>query len=230
MTEAHDDLSRRGRQTTNTDRRTGKVVRFDIPPDWHTGTIRGEGPGAQTGRAALETIYEAASKINDVARQVQDTGRLAQAAQPYAERALATAGRQASTLEAQVRHLDSEIASTLKAPVAPDIAAQVRAHWAARSQQALTGIRAAIEQGDTATISAVLHAPAYLSGLTDEQQVLLRTMAAAKLAPDHVAQRDEAEAALGQVHNAIGSFTKTMAGRLRQWRDTDAKIIEEALR
>lgn len=83
--------------------------------------------------------------------------------------------------------------------------------------------------GDAATMSAVLSAPAYLSGLTDKNQAVLRLVAAAAVAPDMVAQRGETADALARVERATDHFMQTIASKLRDWRDEDAKIIQEAL-
>lgn len=207
----------------------GIVIRLDIPPDHHPAVLKGKSPGANLGRAALTSIYEAYGKINDTAARVSDKGRLASAAQPFAEHAVQSAGRAMTTLRSQIAHLDGEIATALKPPVEPNLAGQVRAHWA-QSGKALQGVKAAIDDGDMTTMSAVLSAPAYLSGLTDENQAVLRLVAAAAVAPDMVARRGEAADALERVERATDHFMQTIAGRLNEWRDDDAKIIQEALR
>lgn len=207
----------------------GIVIRLDIPPDHHPAVVKGDGPGATLGRTALTGIYEAYGKINDTAAKVADKGRLASAAQPFAERAVQQAGRAVTTLRKQVEHLDSEIATALKPPVEPNLAGQIRGHWA-QSGKALTGVKAAIDDGDAATMSAVLNAPAYLSGLTDKNQAVLRLVAAQQFAPDMVAQRGEAADALERVERVTDHFMVTIADKLRDWRDEDGKVIEEALR
>ena len=139
------------------------------------------------------------------------------------------AGQVMGTLWAQVEHLDKEIAQTLKPPVEPALAAQIRAHWAG-NREALPGVKKAIDEGDVATMSAVLNAPAYLSGLSDKNQAVLRQVAARRLAPEKVRQRSEATDALERVEAATNHFMTTIADRLREWRDEDAKIIQEVLR
>ena len=206
----------------------GVVIRLDIPPDHHPGTLRGDGPGAVLGREALTGIYEAYGKINDTAGRVTDKARLASAAQPFAERAVQRAGRAVTTLTAQVEHLDGEIATALRPPVEPGLAAQIRGHWAGGGK-ALTGLRRAIADGDATTASAVLNAPAYLSGLTDKEQGVLRTIAAERFAPMQVARRAETFAALERVERATNHFMETIAGNLREWKDAESKIIEENL-
>lgn len=206
----------------------GIVVRLDIPPDHHPDTLRGKSPGANLGRQALTGIYEAYGKINDTAAKVADKGRLASAAQPFAERAVQQAGRAVTTLQGQIKALDSEIAAAIITQVEPQLASQIRAHFA-KAGSALVGIKTAIDNGDKATTAAVLKAPAFLSGLTDKNQAVLRMAAAERYAPDQVQQRSETTAALERVERATEHFTTTVAGKLRQWRDEDAKIIQEAL-
>lgn len=83
---------------------------------------------------------------------------------------------------------------------------------------------------DMTTISAVLSAPAYLSGLDEKQQGLLRVVAAEAVAPDKVQQRAEAADAAQRVEHAMNHFMQTIAASLREWRDKDSKIILENLR
>lgn len=206
------------------------IVRLDIPPDHHPAVIKGDGPGAELGRGALTSLYDAYGRINDTAAKVDDKARLAAAAQPFAERAIQQAARAAATMRQQVEHLDKEIAGVLRAPVEPHLAGQVRSHWAQQAgAKALKGLREAIEAGDRETVSAVLHGPSYLSGLSPENQALLRRMAAEKFAPEQVARRAETADALARVERASSHFMETIAGRLREWRDDDSRIIEENL-
>ena len=207
----------------------GIVIRLDIPPDHHPTVIQGDSPGAVTGRGALTAIYDAIGKINDTAARVQDKGRLASAAQPFAERAVQHAGRAMVTLKKQVEHLDSQIATAIKPQVESNLAGQIRDYWANSGSKALPGLREAIEDGDAATMSAVLHTPAYLSGLSDKDQEILRVTATKRYAPDKAVQRAEAADALERVERATNFFMETIAGNLRKWWDDDAKIIQEGL-
>ena len=132
-------------------------------------------------------------------------------------------------LKKQVGHLDTQIATAISPPVDPTLAGQIRDYWANNSSKALPGLRKAIEEGDTATMSAVLHTPAYLSGLSDENQEILRVIATKRYAPDKTAQRAEAADALQRVERATNFFMETVANSLRDWRDQDEKIIQESL-
>ena len=78
----------------------GVVIRLDIPPSSHPGTIQGDTPGATLGRSALETVYTAYGKINDLAGQVRSKELLAVSAQPFAERMIASASKTLNVLAA----------------------------------------------------------------------------------------------------------------------------------
>jgi len=208
----------------------GVVVRIDIPPDHHPDLIRGESPGAALGRETLTRLYDAYGKINDVAKQVTDKGRLAAAAQPFAERAVHTAGANINRLRQQVEHLDAEIGRALAPPVEPQLASQIRAHWAQQGSEKITGLGRAIKEGDITTTAAVLCAPAYLSGLTADNQAMLRMMAAQRFAPEQVQARAEAADALERADRATRHFMTKMAASIREWSDKDQRVIEEGLR
>ena len=229
MTEQPHDI-RRGtrRPPSNTEPSTGLVVRLDIPPDHHPAVVKGDSPGAATGRAALTALYEVYGKINDTARQVSDKARLATAAQPFAERALNTAGRALATLAQQIEHLDTMIEQELTPAKNSPQAGEVRAYWRGQPKS-IAPLTKLFRSKDATTISAILSAPSYLSGLDDAQQGLLRVIAAETIAPDKVQQRAEAADAARRVEHAMNHFTETIAANLREWRDEDSKIISDNL-
>ncbi len=86
------------------------------------------------------------------------------------------------------------------------------------------------QTGELLTISAVLSAPAYLSGLSEKHQDQLRELAAMTLVPEKVNARKETDAAIQHVQRATDNFAKTMANNLNEWRDRDAEMIQETLK
>lgn len=90
------------------------------------------------------------------------------------------------------------------------LASEVRAHMKGmkRPEDRSAHAMRAIEAEDKTTVAAILHAPAYLSGLTDEAHALVRARAAAKFAPLDSAQLDATEAAIRQVMNAGSALTR----------------------
>ncbi len=204
-------------------------VRIDIPLDHHPLAIKGDTPGAVNGRAALKTIYDAYGRINDTAEVVNDKGKLAQAAQPFAERAIAQAGRTAEGLASQISQLDTQMQQKLTHQPNSQQALEVRAYWA-RQDDVFGPASVKVRAGDLVTISALLNAPAYLSGLTDEQQVILRNQALNTVAPELVQRRTEATRSLELVEVALNHFTKITSAKIVEWRDEDSKLLAERLK
>jgi hypothetical protein len=99
------------------------------------------------------------------------------------------------------------------------LASEVRAHMKGmkRAAERLGHASRAVDAEDKTTVAAILHAPAYLSGLTDEGLAVVRARAAAKFAPLDSAQLDATDAAIRQVMGAgnamVSRFGDVMALR-----------------
>ena len=212
-----------------TDDKTAVIVRLDISPSCHPDTLRGDDPGTVCGRNALEQLYKSIGQINDTAVKITDKGRLATAAQPFAERALNVAGRSLETLRSQIKKLDLEIGEMLVVPVDHSLQTEIRGHYKT-AKSVLVDVKKAIDDGDIVSVSTVLRAPYFLSGLTSKNHALLRVMAAAKFAPAQVAHRDAAVTALAKVEASVEWYTDTVATKIRGWADLDAVILNEELR
>ena len=213
---------------TNPSDAHGVVVRLDVPPSSHPAVIKGDTPGAKLGRSALTSLYDAYGKINDTAARVSDKSKLAVAAQPFAERAIHAAEQVTIKLTAQIAHHDASIAKALAVPVEPNLAGQIRSHFAANGK-ALQQVHKLIAEGDAVTMAAVLNAPSYLSGLDDKQQGVLRLEAAKRFAPDAVQAREESAAALGRVETAGAVFVSSVGDKLREWSNVESDIIKDGL-
>ena len=88
-------------------------------------------------------------------------------------------------LEKGIRHIDAELSRPVTASAAHPVASEIRRHVANLSSgERIAFIRAAIEKGDDATSTAVLGAPPYLSGLTDEFQQTFIRMYRERTSPD----------------------------------------------
>ena len=80
-----------------------------------------------------------------------------------------------STLRRQVQALEADLAAPVAAKGSSTVATEIRAHLAGLpSAQRQKLLEAAVRDGDETTASAVLAAPAYLSGLSQEMHNLLR--------------------------------------------------------
>lgn len=116
--------------------------------------------------------------------------QLAAQASQVTERTLQTIDRRIGEIEAMSTSLQTLIAASIDHPERKSIAGaaegtEIRSYVRGLSEtERLSFVRTAINQGDLRTVAAVLHSPAYLSGLDASTQQLLRGFAEHKFAPD----------------------------------------------
>lgn len=200
------------------------IVRLDLPSYTHPDTIKGDTPGAEIARQALGELYSVAGEINDTAASVKEKRRLCETARRVSERAIGKLDGAAEKIDFHVETFAKQIDAAVQPRISDTLAAELRAYFAKQDKPALA-VLGAIATGDARIASAILSAPALLSGLTDEEQSLARERAASKLAPEAVRAHTEAIKAAAQVRKAREGFTETMVGRIRSWADDDAKAI-----
>lgn len=98
--------------------------------------------------------------------------------------------------ERTIEGIDNDIRSRLEIAEGPR-SNEIRSHFKAmKNGDALSLALKAIETGDKETMAAILGGPAYLSGLSDEQQNTLRNQMALKFAGDLVTRRNVIEKGL----------------------------------
>jgi len=84
---------------------------------------------------------------------------------------------------------------------------------------------------DNATLVAeILGAEHYLSGISQENQSLLRTVAAGVMAPDEVQARKETSMALDHLTSAAKSFTESTAEIFNGLRSLEADAINSIMK
>ena len=192
---------------------------IEVPIDYDPRVIAGEGPSAQSARGAMNAMHGAWVKIRDAAAdQSVELPRLAKAATGAMERALTAADGALSRIDTQVKALEREIANATQPPVEPNLAAEVRAYW--RERGWTNGLPQAVA-ADPRTASAVLSAPAYLSGLNDKQRAVIRTAAVQAHAAERQAALEEATAARDKLQRASSRMIELVVPRIRDWERPD---------
>lgn len=123
-----------------------------------------------------------------------------------------------TALTNNIAALEKALAEPVQSKAAQTIAVEIRAYvkgLKAEGGSILDFVRRAIDAGDHDTVSAVLGAPAYLSGMTPENQAVMLRMYHAKANPQTAKRLVAAQAAqeylqrngglfMGQVEKAIG--------------------------
>lgn len=142
---------------------------------------------AQKALASVQKTWTTFKQLDD---NGMDRMALAKSAFPAIERSMKELDGARDALKAERESVERAIVREIDKGANPALAAEVRRHVASLGEmKALTFIRQRIEAGDTTTVSAVLGAPAFLSGVTDTNIATLRANAEMKFAPDRVEQR-----------------------------------------
>ena len=156
------------------------------------------------------------------------------AVQQAFERVALTVDRRDKELRDYLTALDTKIEAAITDPRAkmPDalaLAGETRAHVKSLKQsERRSFVSEAIAQGDLATVSAVLNAPPFLSGLDDKALGELRIAAAQRFAPLETAQRAQVATIAERVRHA----GQTMSGKhleVMRRRKTPAATAQEAV-
>ena len=103
-----------------------------------------------------------------------------------------------TALRNNIAALDKALSEPVQSRAASSIAVEIRAHvkgLKAEGGSILDFVRRAIDSGDHDTISAVLGAPAYLSGMTPDQQAIMLRMYHTKSNPQTAKRLAAAKAA-----------------------------------
>ncbi len=145
-----------------------------------------------------------------------------------AQTALRQADRAIASLGEMVANLDAQIETKIMAGKNPARGAELRA-WVSNLQEPfikLSGLFAKAAENPT-LVAEVLGAEHFLSGITVENQALLRTVAAGALAPEETAARKETHAAHMQLEKAGSAFTANSAQLLNSLSSPDAALVAE---
>lgn len=149
---------------------------------------------------------------------------LAAASAQALQRATLTIDRRYAELKSYGETLAKNVAEAIedkfrKTPEGLSIAASIRDHVKGLGDKKLEFVFGAVRNNDKRTVSAVLAAPAFLSGLKDKQHEVVREMAARQWAPVDHAQHGAIEKILDYIRNAGNALTARI-GKAQQLANT----------
>jgi len=157
-------------------------ARLDSHPD---NIKEGVTQAGDKGRHVLLSLYTAEAKIGELADSVKDKAKLSRAVEAHSARVMKDVGKAINSIGAIADHYYKEMNEQLRPPVNPQLQAETRAYWDRQpDSKRFGGLRKAIDEGDRVTISCVLQAQHYLSGLSAKEHSTPRDMAAEKLTPE----------------------------------------------
>ena len=112
--------------------------------------------------------------------------------------------RVTANMQSGIKQIETELSQPMQTRTAHPLSVEVRNYLRGMKdagKSPIDFIRAAIESGDSETVSAALGAPAYLSGLTNEMQAVLLRMAHEKANPVGAKRLRAMKGALELLHN-----------------------------
>lgn len=195
-----------------------KPLKIEWPLDLHPGTTS-YAPVAE----GLASLAEASATINSALGSVRDHTKLASAVRTKSAAALRTAQQRFKEAQSDSQGATSKISEIVNKH-RPEFAQEVRAHVAA-SKSPTDTVRKMVFAGDTESVGAVLRAPAFLSGLTDEQQFILRTYAKSRFCPELAQREAEIDKGIALLERAISRFSEETSRLDRRLGSTDEAII-----
>lgn len=201
--------------------------KVDIPLDHNPDAVIGEGPSSHAAKGAMMSIWTTWNAVKTAAEDRNtDLPALARVGQQAVERGLAAADKASAAIMSNLAALDREITSAIRPPVPDALSVEIRQYWRREGDEKLGALMSAI-QSDTRTSSAVLSAPAYLSGLDDEQQENFRAVAVNAHAPERQADLEEAQRALAKVQAAAERVTQTLGPKITLWSNPEPTAMRQ---
>lgn len=202
------------------------TIRTDVPSSLHPSGCPGDGPAATAARHALELCYDVQGRIIDVRKTNADKKLILASAVPAVERATTRADIAIKSVGQQIAHLGNEINSALQAGKVSN-PSEIRAYWLSQGEGTFIKIGALFQKAEDnlQTVAAILGAPAYLSGITPENQAALKDVAAKALVPEKVAAREEAKNALSILEKSTARFAADIGTLLNGMKDDSADIV-----
>ena len=204
-----------------------------VTPSFHSANVRAlkgydadTAPLFQQTEEAFDMAYRTVLSIHDAREKAENDPTLNESARlvmtadfadKVMEKATVAFDRAGASLRNNIAALEKSLAEPVQARAAHTISVEIRNYVRElkTAASAMDFVRRAIDAGDHDTVSAVLGAPAYLSGMTPEQQAVMlrmyhekarpdvsKRLAALKAAQDHLDRN--APLIHGQIEKAIG--------------------------
>jgi hypothetical protein len=207
--------------------------RLDIAPDHDPLVVRGEHIAKdakllEAARAPLQAAKEMRTTINNLIGSTSNRAELARAAEARMSVVAKSFDAAVPALEQRRAAVEASIAKVFDVP--DSVGVEIRQHFKS-TPEGYAAAAKLIESGDLRSTRAILGGPAYLSGLTDEQQATLRAHARQRFAPDLHGLSGDLERAIGTLQSVGSAVVAQVAGAIHTWgaADRDAAAIKKAL-
>lgn len=189
------------------------------PLDIDAASIKGDGPALDRAREAMSAIRSSWDAIRDAARETEDVRKLAKDAGQLASRATRAADKATEYLANAEDNLREQIRERVEVSVNPALATEIR--QAARGRDDLV----TMVMNDRRVASAILSAPAFLSGIDNRRQATLREAAEGAHAGEQVARLRQVRRAAEQIDAAGRRVNSELMTRVRDWDKAEPSAV-----
>lgn len=197
-----------------------------VPVDYHPGAIRGESSGAVAADQTLTGLYEAWATIQkaaDSGAPIHEVGALGERA---LSKALAASDKTIGTLTVREQALEIKIREIVQPKISDSFAGEIRTYVRQEvtdrsgklNMSRLSKITSAAKE-DKRIASAILEAPAILSGLTGEALGVFRGQIVDHYAYDTQAELLETQRARQHLEKARNRAIETLGPKIASWKE-----------
>ena len=183
-----------------------------LPMDYTFGAIKGDSPAARNAAATLAELSSTWATISEAAKE-SDMAKLAPAARRAYDGLAAKLRTTQATIDTQIAHYSNLIEERVAPRIEAALATEIRDYL--RDKDIMTVTKAA--QSDPRVSSALLSAPAILTGLKPEQLAVVRKSATKAHAPEQAALMDEAIAAGQRIAKASDYIVTGLGSKVVAW-------------
>ncbi len=167
-------------------------------------------------RSVLTHLWDQWERLRSAEVVATDKRRLAHAAQGVVKSIDDRAVEALRMMDSFRKDIEAKLTSEITPARVDAAAAEIRAHWKGQ-RHPFTGLSSLVRAKDRRTMAAVLSAPAYLSGLTDEQHQTLLGLARESWFPEETKTLADIERHGQRVLIAQGTVKSTLEPRIKRW-------------
>lgn len=184
--------------------------------DNHPDTVQSESVHLNAARGALKNIWDQWKKLQEAEAVTTDKKRLARAAAAVVGNAEKTAETALKALQGSYDSLEAKLVAEVTPTKMDYAASEIRAYWKSQ-RHPFTGLSSLVKSGDRRTLAAVLTAPAYLSGLKDDQHQTLLGLARETWFPEETRTLKDIDHAGGRVMILANTVKNTLTPLIKEW-------------
>ncbi len=167
-------------------------------------------------RNALKGIWTDWDRLREAEAVSTDKKRLAKAAQSVVSRAGDSAIKALQAMDGFRKQIELKLINEITPLRQDPVAAEIRAHFKGQ-KEVFAAVATAVRGKDRRTTAAILGAPGYLSGLTEDQKNTLLDLARESWFPEEVQTLKDIDRHSQRVILCLGTVKSTLEPLVKEW-------------